>query len=117
MTETEELIARLDTLLDQERNALLEGDLESLNQLVDEKEALIHSLSEAELDEPEGLRGVSDKVSRNQALLEGALDGIRNAARRLAEIRQARKSLDTYDETGRKQRIDSDVSGKLEKRA
>lgn len=111
------LIRQLDALLEVERRALLDGDLAALAPLVEEKEELIEALNRAEFTDRELLVPVNDRVRRNQALLEQALHGIRSVAQRLAEIRQARKSFDTYDRQGHKTRIEGDVDTSVEKRA
>ena len=111
------LIRKLDELLDVEQQALLDGNLESLAEIVEEKESLIDALNRAEFETPEPLVPVNDKVTRNQALLEQALNGIRSVARKLAEIRQARRAFDTYDKQGQKSRIETDSDTSVEKRA
>lgn len=112
-----ELIRKLDALLDVERQKLLEGDLEALADIVDEKEALIDALNKIEFESNEEVAPVNDKVQRNQALLEQALNGIRSVARRLADIRQNRKAFDTYDRQGQKNRIEGEARNSVEKRA
>jgi flagellar biosynthesis/type III secretory pathway chaperone len=116
-TEHDTLIRALDALLDVERRALLDGDLAALAGLVEEKERLIDALNKAEFEDQGTLSPVNDKVRRNQALLEEALSGIRSVARRLAEIRQTRKSFDTYDRLGQKNRIEAGATSSVEKRA
>lgn len=117
MAKSDELILELDKILDQEKSALLSGDLDALANIVTEKERLVEALNAAELTASEPLRQVSDKVSQNKVLLESALDGIRSAARRLAELRRARKTLDTYDRMGKKNRIEEPSESQVEKRA
>lgn len=116
-TDIDALIRKLDALLDVERRALLDGDLAALAGIVEEKETLIDDLNRAEFADGKTLSPVNDKVKRNQALLEQALSGIRTVARRLADIRQTRKSFDTYDRQGHKNRIQGDVDSSVEKRA
>ena len=116
-TDQDTLIRKLDALLDAERQALLDGDLAALTGMVEEKERLIEALNKAEFADEGALTPVNDKVQRNQALLEQALSGIRTVARRLADIRQARKSFDTYDRLGQRSRIEGDVDSSVEKRA
>ena len=116
-TDQDTLIRKLDALLDVERRALLDGDLETLADLVEQKEELIDALNKAEFTRDEPLSPVNDKVKRNQELLEQALSGIRSVARKLGEIRQARKSFDTYDRMGQRSRIEADSETSVEKRA
>lgn len=117
MTDFDTLIQQLDELLDKEHAALVSGDVQQLSQIVEEKETLIEQLNEAEFSAPEDMPDLTNKVHRNHALLEGALDGIRSAAKRLAELREVKKSLDTYDKNGRSKRIENETPGNLEKRA
>ena len=116
-TDQDTLIRKLDALLDRERQALLDGDLETLAGMVEEKERLIDALNKAERAAEASLSPVNDKVRRNQALLEQALSGIRSVARKLADIREARRSFDTYDRLGQRSRIEADAETSVEKRA
>jgi len=110
------LAAKLDALLETERTALLRGDLKAIAAGVQEKERLIVAFEA--LDAPHaGLADLQAKVRRNQALFDGALQGIRSVALRIASFRRIRKSMDTYDQQGRKQTIPGDVVRKVEKRA
>lgn len=111
------LIDRLDYLLEEERCALLAGDLDAIGPLLRRKEALIDALGGIAPAGGDGLKGLQDKVARNQALLEGALQGIRKVAGRMAAFRRIRRSLETYDAEGRKLAIPGEVDHKIEKRA
>ncbi len=108
---------RLDALLEIEREALLKGDLQAISALVDEKESLIDALNAMTDSVPTDLKALQAKVTRNQALLDGALQGIRNVAARMAAFRRMRRSMETYDEFGHKQTILGEVERKVEKRA
>ena len=113
----EAIMDELGDLLDAERGALLDGDLERISSLMTEKSALIDRLNALSPDDRPALGGLQDKVIRNQALLDGALDGIRNVAARVSALRQARRNLETYDESGRKRTIEGEVVRQIEKRA
>ena len=115
--ETRDLIDSLDDILDEEREALLQGDLEKIGRLVERKESLISRLNEIETAEAAALKDLQEKVQRNQGLLDGALEGIRRVASRLALLRRVKLTLETYDATGVKQTIDCPKDGSLEKRA
>lgn len=112
-----QLVERLDQLLEHERAALLVGDLDRISDLLEEKEVLIDGLNALDADPEQGLQGLQAKVMRNQALLDGALAGIRNVAARMSAFRKIRRSLETYDESGRKRVIQGEVERKVEKRA
>lgn len=108
---------KLEGLLEQERHFLLEGDLEGLAALLPAKEQLVEMLlGDADMNRQK-IAPLEGKLQRNQLLLDGALDGIRAVATRLAALRQVRMTLDTYDAQGRKQRVVTPVPSKVEKRA
>ena len=108
---------RLESLLEKERTALLSGDLDAIGELAEEKESLAQCLQELGPEGRDSLRGLHDTARRNQALLDGALQGIRLATARLAAYRQLRKSMDTYDPQGRKTAIPGAIAHKVERRA
>lgn len=110
-------IDALEDLLDAERKALLAGKLDDVSRLHTRKERLIGTLSERAPIEGTKFEGVSDKVKRNQILLNSALNGIRSVTQRLNAIRQVRQSLETYDSNGRKLTVDIRTGGALEKRS
>jgi flagellar biosynthesis/type III secretory pathway chaperone len=113
----EETIAALDSLLDDERKALLSGQLDRIAQLHDRKSELIDALNALDRKEQEKVEQLSDKVTRNQELLNAAMEGIRSVAQRLAAVRQVREQLETYDAEGRKTSIRTQQDSSLEKRA
>ncbi|AXI48608.1 flagellar biosynthesis protein FlgN [Sulfitobacter sp. SK012] len=107
----------LDALLEAERAALLTGNLEALGEMVDQKEGLIGKLNDAMPDGSQSIADLRVKVERNQSLLNGAMDGIRSVAERIAALRKVRSSLDTYDADGRKCSVSIDRGGDIERRA
>lgn len=109
--------AALDTLLEEERAALLGGQLEKLTDMLPRKEALIDALNGGRHTDIPALQSLDSKVKRNQLLLDGALEGIRNVAQRLATLRRLRGSLETYGSDGKKRNIDVDTDHSVEKRA
>lgn len=114
---TRKLIDRLDKLLEDERRALLAGDLMAIGILLRRKEALIDTLNDLPPQAGNGLQALQGKVERNQALLDGALQGIRKVAARMAAFRRIRRTMETYDAEGRKTTILGEVDHKVEKRA
>lgn len=111
------LIDRLDDLLDAERSALLAGNLEKIGPILERKEQVIDIFNALDPKREPGLEAVQKKLMRNQELLDGALEGIRKVAARMAVMRRVRQSLETYDQRGKRQTIDSVVLRKIEKRA
>ncbi|WP_324753313.1 flagellar protein FlgN [Roseovarius sp. Pro17] len=111
------LIDQLDSLLDDERCALLDGDIEAIGALLKRKEGIIDAMNAQKPSDQADMTKVQGKVVRNQALLDGALQGIRTVAGRLAALRRVRRTLETYDKTGRKSAISDVIDHKVEKRA
>jgi flagellar biosynthesis/type III secretory pathway chaperone len=111
--ETTKLEALTD-LLERERKALISGDLEGLARLADEKERL---MGVAATMTASGLQALREKATRNQELLNSALEGIRSVAARLDALREARDTLNTYDRSGQRQSIDTQRRPKIERRA
>lgn len=117
-TETiQAVIEELDDLLDREREALLSGDLEAIGRILAVKESLIDRVNACEQAGPAELDGVQGKLTRNQALLAGAMEGIRAVADRMADLRRIRQGLETYDSKGRKTRYPTQSGGTVERRA
>lgn len=110
-------ISELDTLLEQERGCLLEGDLEALGALLPAKEQMVEVLFHNGDLNPDTLAPIKSKLERNQLLLDGAMDGIKAVAARLAALRKVRTALDTYDALGRKQSVVTPTVPQMEKRA
>ncbi|MCV2887676.1 flagellar biosynthesis protein FlgN [Ruegeria aquimaris] len=112
-----DLLTSLDSLLEQERSALVSGELDQLGPMTDEKERLVARINASVDLTPEQLAPLHRKVTRNQALLNSALEGIRSVAQRMAELRRVRQGLETYDSAGQKHRFSATRSAQLEKRA
>ncbi|KPD14302.1 flagellar export chaperone FlgN [Phaeobacter sp. 11ANDIMAR09] len=111
------LIDELDEILDQERSALVRGELDKIEELLARKETIIARLNTIDSLEREALAQVQTKVSRNQELLNSAMEGIRSVATRMAELRRVKKGLDVYDRAGRKARYGTTMGQRLEKRS
>lgn len=111
------LIDELDTLLDRERQALIDGNLDMLGRMLTQKQNLIDNINALDTLEREHLEHVHEKVSRNQELLNSAMEGIRAVANRMADLRRVRQGLETYDQAGRKTRLETQTQPSVEKRA
>ncbi|MCT4609256.1 MAG: flagellar protein FlgN [Pelagimonas sp.] len=107
---------RLEDLLDQERQALLDGNFDQIEKLMEKKQELAEDLETQTLPQ-EALSPIKDGMRRNQELFDQALAGIRNVTARIDELRQLRRSMNTYDAYGRRFTIDAPIDRKLEKRA
>ncbi|CUH86627.1 FlgN protein [Phaeobacter sp. CECT 5382] len=111
------LIDELDEILDLERSALVRGELKQIDALLGRKEAVMEKLNAIGELERDALNQVQSKVSRNQELLNSAMEGIRSVANRMAELRRVKKGLDVYDRSGRKSRYGTVMGQRLEKRS
>ena len=112
-----DLIKSLDEVLDLERHALVEGDLDRLTHTAPEKEKLIGALNDMQVFDSDELIRLQKKVARNQALLNSAADGIRAVAARMAEMRRVRQEFSTYGADGQRNGYIVRHRAKLEKRA
>ncbi len=119
MTEptSQDLIDTLDGILEQERTALVHGQLDQLESLLEQKDDVISQLTTIDALEQDALETIQTKVSRNQVLLDSAMEGIRAVASRMQELKRVRRGLDIYDKSGRKTSHPNGYSMKLEKRA
>ena len=111
------VISQLNDVLEQERNALFQGELDKLVGLIEKKRALIEALNAFGVTKTYELDMLKGKAARNQELLNSALKGIKSVSTRLAALQKVRKCLDTYDAKGRKMTIQTQLPRKLEKRA
>ncbi|ABF65707.1 flagellar protein FlgN [Rhodobacteraceae bacterium R_SAG7] len=111
------IIDALDVLLEEERGALTNGELDKLEGILARKEDLFDQLNSMTDIDHGALDSVQSKVSRNQALLGSAMQGIKAVANRMAELRKVRKGLDVYNRSGQRTSFATTGSLKLEKRA
>jgi hypothetical protein len=96
-------LAEVERLLDRVHAALMAGDLASLPVHVTALEALpMDGLAGSGAGSLARLRA---KADRNARCLEAAGRGLRAAQRRLAEIRAAGQTLQTYDVQGQRQAL------------
>lgn len=116
MTDQDTVAQRLGSLLEMERNALLEGDFDQIAVLLEEKETLIGALEEDPV-QVDQLAPLHLGLRRNQELFDQALAGIRNVAARLGDLNRVRRSMNTYDAQGRSRTIEATGAIRMEKRA
>ncbi len=110
-------ITELNELLDAEREALLQGDLESLNDLLVPKETLIAAMRDVPQTDLSAMQALDQKVKRNQLLLDGAMEGIRAVAQRMSQLREGRGALETYGADGKRHDISLGAETSVEHRA
>lgn len=106
----------LSELLDAEREALLKGNLDKLNELLVPKEALIEAMNAVPQTDLTSMQMLDNKVKRNQLLLDGALEGIRAVAGRMAQLREVKGALETYGADGKRRDIQLDSDSSVEHR-
>ena len=111
------LFTSLDALLAWEKKALLTGDFDELPAICQQKSHLLETLEGLPPEDRAALDQLHQAAHRNQELLESALAGIREVARRMAQLRKVRDSLDTYDANGNKSSLHIAKTDKLAKRA
>ena len=99
---TDDPIAALAALLEQEFTALRQADFADLDEIATDKEALLGALAAAPAPTAAALDALIVQANRNAACLQAASRGIRAARRRLAELRRAAEGLSTYDRNGRR---------------
>jgi flagellar biosynthesis/type III secretory pathway chaperone len=107
----------LNSLLDEEREALLGGDLDHLSSLLASKEALIEEMNATPQSDLAAVQTLDAKVKRNQLLLDGAMEGIRAVAQRLAHLRESKGALETYGRDGKRYNIQLAADSSVEHRA
>lgn len=106
---------RLLHLLETERSAITRGDFGALPQLGADKEDLFAAMSKS----PPSLDMVNrltTETTRNQRLLEAAMQGMRAAAQTLQTVNEAQKGSMVYGSDGKVSRLskgDQRVSQKL----
>lgn len=113
----QDLMKALEEILDLERAALIEGDLNRIGHMMPEKEKLVGAIREMQVFGSEDLIRLQQKVDRNQGLLNSAADGIRAVMTRMAELRKIRQEFTTYDASGQRTGYAVRRVTKLEKRA
>lgn len=110
-------VGALEEVLEQERAALLAGDLTQLAAIAESKETLVAALVEPPVPAAELLRGLDVKLRRNQLLLNGAMEGIRAVADRVAELRRVEAGFETYGADGQRRSVGQYARRGFEKRA
>jgi flagellar biosynthesis/type III secretory pathway chaperone len=95
-------VAGLAQLLEQERVALMSGDLAQLPAFIAGKERLLVALEQAAArPDATALERLKERATANQALLDAALRGVRAARARLETARSGGPALSTYDARGK----------------
>lgn len=86
-------------LLEEEHQALVNGRLDSLNDLFERKASLLLELK-SETISRSSLEQLVAKSKQNQMLYSAALEGVRSAQRRIQAARDTHQGFSVYDRSG-----------------
>ena len=112
----EDLCQSLEAVLDAECDALKQGHYDALDPLVERKATLMQDVLDCE-DLPEtALHELKSRISRNQDLIDMAMQGVRAVTQRMQDLHRARDRFETYDKNGHWQSVDSRARPQLEKK-
>ncbi|MBM7069896.1 hypothetical protein [Actibacterium sp. 188UL27-1] len=107
----------IETLLDQEEDALRHSDFSRLEQVLHAKETLLDALQDdSESLSREDAQRLKDAAERNNRLHQATIRGLRSVIDRLAATRRATSHLDTYTAQGQRRDL-ATPRGRLEKKA
>ena len=116
-TDTATLITDLSEVIAQERHAILAGELEGVEDLVERKADLVALIAGRDDVDREAFEALRTQFERNQKLLESAMAGVRAVANRLTATREAQETLKVYDDKGRAKSFPTGETPKLMRRA
>ena len=111
----EVLVAKLNDVLDLERQALLSADFDALGPLLDQKQGLLTQLERVAPRRSE-LKRIAGSMADNQSILAAAIKGVAAAGERLEALQNVQNSLSVYDHSGRVELIQKHQHA-LEKKA
>ena len=114
--ESDGTIDALESLLDRERVAILNGTLEDMSKIAGEKELLVMEHGSLSPD-PVTLKRVRQKADRNHHLLAAAVQGVRSVTARLEALQSGHTELNTYDRSGQRTTLGGRHKGALQRRA
>jgi hypothetical protein len=99
--DTSPLIAQISASLDAVRDCLVRGNLAGLATLAVKLDELCQALTrERPGIAPDDLKALKSQAERQLALLGAALEGVRSAERRVAQLHNVCGELSTYDRDG-----------------
>ena len=87
-------------LFDAERSALIEGRLDAVASIVEERERELKTWLEQGRVAQRDIERVRALAKRNAVLIEAARQGLSDGAAKIEEIRAAQSRLGTYDASG-----------------
>lgn len=110
-------LGKIEDILDRERAALLSGQLDVVQRLALEKDALGAQANPAGFPAAAQVKRLKEKADGNQRLLDAALKGVRAVAQRLQSFGKERADLNTYGRDGARQSTGTPGRSSFEKRA
>jgi len=116
MTDSTKMLAKLETLLAEEQNALKSGKITQLPELDERKNQILMSLSPSEITDSETILKLREIAARNQALMDAAHKGVRAARERFEALVTAQKPMKLYGPNGKKATMNSITRSTVEKR-
>lgn len=117
MTKGTTLGQRLEILLEAEFEALTAGRINEIEQLAEQKVALLELMTQDPVENVDALKGSRDALLRNQILSLSAIDGMRLAIARAKEIEKVSAGLRTYGANGQESKRSMSVGRVLSKRS
>lgn len=108
---------RLAEILEEEYQALTNGDLDGIERLGAAKLEVLQAVQALPPASVAKLEPIREALIRNQLLVQSAIEGMRKAIARAREIGEVAEALKTYRRDGRKSRVAIQMSGKLSKRS
>ena len=93
------ILGKFEHLLKEERQAILRGDFEHVDRLVQLKEKMQQRLIDAQLPKA-NIASIQIALQQNQTLLDAALKGVRDAIETLREIRTLHENFANYSALG-----------------
>lgn len=115
-SDTIQIFAILESFLDKERRAILNGAFEDIDRIAHEKELLLEGKKLVAPDQ-KTLERLRRKAERNQNLLAAAIRGVRSVSARLEALRNGPAELNTYDKSGQRTTLGGQQKGALQRRA
>lgn len=107
----------LEALLEYERESLLQGALDHIVEISDEKIRLTNLMLNGRALDTSSLKRIRYKAGRNQKLLAASVRAVRFVNGRLNTVSNQGKLLNTYNKSGRTQQIGGNNGVRFEQRS
>ncbi len=96
------LLAEIESILQYERTLLLSGELHKLDDLREKKQIGFERLANLRNTSAIEIESLKKLAERNHELFAAALAGLKDAQRRVLEIKASQNGFATYDKSGSK---------------